>query len=338
MTNLPFRDAELKQHANPALGSVSVIVCAYTEERWSDLVEAINSVQHQTIPPDEIILVIDHNPHLFAMACAQLQEVYVIENRDARGLSGARNTAILAARGNILAFIDDDAIADHNWLASLLKNYHDPHVLGVGGSIEPGWAAGRPGWFPEEFDWVVGCTYRGMPTRTAPVRNLIGANMSYRRKAFQLVGLFRNGLGRVGTLPMGCEETEFCIRVLQKDPRGRFIYEPAARVCHRVPAGRAQARYFFHRCYAEGLSKAQISTLVGSRQGLASERSYVHSTLPRGFVMGLRDAFLRGKRMGLARAGMIAAGLACTTGGYLRGKVAEAIIKFRQAPRIKVEG
>lgn len=61
--------------------------------------------------------------------------------------------------------------------------YDAPRVMGVGGSIVPRWESARPGWMPRKLDWVVGGTYRGMPATTAPVRNLIGCNMSFRRAA-----------------------------------------------------------------------------------------------------------------------------------------------------------
>jgi hypothetical protein len=204
-------------------------------------------------------------------------------------------------------------------------------VLGVGGAIVPVWAAGRPGWFPEEFDWVVGCTYRGMPDTAAPVRNLIGCNMSFRRRVFEAVGGFRSGIGRIGTRPAGCEETELCIRVRQRWPEGVLLYEPSARVYHRVPASRARWRYFHARCYYEGRSKAAVARFVGAGDGLASERAYTLRTLPRGFALGLADALRLEDMAGLARAGTIAAGLGATAAGYLIGAVAERLSAARAA-------
>src|SRR5260370_3129049 len=97
----------------------------------------------------------------------------------------------------------------------------------------------EPRWFPEEFYWVVGCTYRGMPGSVAQIRNPIGANMAFRREVFDVVGDFRSEVGRVGTHPVGCEETELCIRVRQHWPHGVFLYQPQACVSHRVPINRA---------------------------------------------------------------------------------------------------
>ncbi len=301
---------------------VSVIICAYTEKRWHDLVAAIASVQQQTLPSQEIILVVDHNPTLYDRALATFVDVKVIENTDIRGLSGARNSGLLEAHGNIIAFMDEDAVARPDWLAQLASVYQSSHVLGAGGAIRPFWQARRPAWFPEEFQWVVGCTYRGMPGHLAPVRNLIGCNMSFRREVFDAVGGFRNGIGRVGALPVGCEETELCIRARQAFPSHHFYYQPTAEVLHRVPNERTRGRYFLSRCYSEGISKALVTQWVGSQDGLASEWTYTLRTLPFGCVRGVWDA-LQGDRAGVARAFAIVVGLFTTTFGYLRGRMAQ---------------
>lgn len=193
--------------------------------------------------------------------------------------------------------------------------------MGAGGAIVPNWIEGRPRWFPSEFHWVVGCTYRGMPTSAAPVRNVIGCNMSFRRELFAQVGGFRHGMGRIGTKPLGCEETELCIRALQAWPDRTVLYEPRARVHHRVPAWRATWAYFIARCYSEGLSKAQVSQLVGANDGLSSEWTYTLQTLPSGVLQGLVDLAYRGDAGGLGRAAAICLGLAVTTVGYLRGRL-----------------
>jgi len=301
-----------------ATADISVVICAYTEDRWHDLIVAVRSIQHQQVAPREIIVVIDHNPELFVRARTHIPAT-VIENTQPQGLSGARNSGVAAAQGAVIAFLDEDAIAAPDWLAQLLNGYEDPHVLGVGGTIEPLWQTARPRWFPAEFDWVVGCSYRGLPQTATAVRNLIGCNMSFRREVFKVVGGFRSEIGRVGTLPVGCEETELCIRIKQHWPQHTLRYEPQARVRHRVPASRANWRYFSSRCYAEGRSKALVSQFVGAKDGLSAERTYTLHTLPGGILQGLADLILRGDLTGVARAGAIGAGLLTTAAGYVIG-------------------
>jgi GT2 family glycosyltransferase len=299
---------------------VSVIICAYTEQRWAELERAVQCTKEQSPAPQEIILVIDHNPQLMERAEGAFPDVQVIENQEARGLSGARNSGVKIAQGDYLVFMDEDAWPEPGWLEQLLAAYQGPQVLGAGGAILPDWEGGRPTWFPEEFDWVVGCTYRGMPIQTSPVRNLIGANMSFRRSVFQETEAFKQGIGRVGRFPAGGEETEFSIRARRRAPGGELIYIPSARVRHKVPLSRSRRSYFYSRCYAEGLSKALVTQLVGARDGLGTESAYTLRTLPLGVLRGLGDA-LRGDLSGFQRSLAIISGLILTTAGYLVGKL-----------------
>lgn len=303
----------------------STVICAYTLDRWPEIVRAVESVQHQDRAAFEIALVVDHNPQLLARARETFEGVVVVENMHPQGLSGARNTGVEATEGDVVAFLDDDAAADPGWLRWLADTYRDPDVLGVGGYIVPAWATARPRWWPDEFDWVIGCSYRGLPRRRSEVRNPIGANMSFRRDVLQKAGRFTSGIGRIGTRPLGAEETELSIRARRAFPRGRVVYEPRARVSHLVPAARATPGYFLRRCYAEGLSKAAVSDLVGSEHALASERSYAVRTLGRGVLRNLGDMVRHRDPGAAARAAWIVAGLAVTTAGFVVGKVQGAL-------------
>jgi GT2 family glycosyltransferase len=302
-----------------AVPSVSVVICAYTEERWDDVLAAVRSVEAQRVAPHEIVLVVDHNRTLRDRLAEALPHVQVVENRGERGLSGGKNTGVALARGDVIAFLDDDAVAEAGWLEHLTAGYSRPEVMGVGGLTLPLWETGRPSWFPEEFDWVVGCTFVGRPPGV--VRNLLGGNASFRREVFEVAG-FPSQLGRTSRnrRPLGCEETEFCIRVSQSLPGSVFVFESRAVIWHRAPAARERFSYFRSRCYAEGLSKALVTRSVGITDGLSAERQYAAVTLRRGVVRGLADA-ARGDLTGLGRAGAITVGLVSATAGYAVGRV-----------------
>lgn len=295
---------------------VTAVVCAYNDDRWPLTMGAVRSLQAQTLPPAEIVLVVDHNGPLLERARAALPGVVVLPNREARGLSGARNTGVSVAGGDIVAFLDDDAEAEADWLERMVQHYDVPEVLGVGGFVEARWVAGRPAWYPAEFEWVVGCSYLGQPTSVAEVRNPIGAAMSFRRSVFEAVGGFEGTVGRVGSTPVGCEETELAIRARRRWPGSKIVFDPAARVRHTVPPERATVHYLLSRCWSEGISKAVVARIAGADAALASERSYVRRTLPRGIVRELSG--LRGPRDAhrLGSAAAMCVGLASAAAGF----------------------
>ncbi len=317
------------------LPTMSVVICTYTTDRWYDLERAVCSVMNQTTAPHEIVVVVDHNPELRQRVRRRFPAVTAIENRFARGLSGARNSGIEIVTGEVVAFLDDDAVAAPTWLHYLQRSYSNPDVLGVGGVAEPAWDGGRPDWFPAEFDWVVGCSHVGLPHRLAPVRNLLGANMSIRRDVLELAGGFSGHLGRIGADTAGCEETELCIRAANRDPGRFFAHEPAARVTHRVPESRSSWRYYAQRCWAEGRSKAVVSRLSTGSGTLRTERSYATRTLPAGIAKGVGDAVTRRRRGGMARAAAIVGGLTVTSAGYLRGLVEHATTASGDPPGLQ---
>jgi glucosyl-dolichyl phosphate glucuronosyltransferase len=303
--------------------TVSVVICAYTERRWDLLCGAVESVRKQTVAAGEIVVVVDHNDALLGRAevDARFAGVVLVPNSGPSGLSGARNSGIARAAGEVVAFLDDDAAAAVDWLELLLGPYADARVVGVGGRIDAVWPAERPAMLAPELDWIVGCTYRGMPTTTTAVRNMIGANMSFRRRVFEEVGEFRVGIGRTADLLLGCEETELCIRATGALPGSRIVYEPAAAVHHHVSADRTTRRYILARARAEGQSKAEVARQTGADRALRTERQYVRSTLPRAVVRGVVETFRTHDTSGVRQAVMIIAVVAATTATYGRRRI-----------------
>jgi glucosyl-dolichyl phosphate glucuronosyltransferase len=171
---------------------------------------------------------------------------------------------------------------------------------------------------------VVGCSHRGLPRTAQPVRNLLGATMSFRATAFELAGEFREDLGRIPEQPLGGEETEFCIRLTRVRPGAVIRFDPAAQVAHVLTRPRTRLGYFVRRCWAEGVSKAEVSRQAGPGAALSTEREYTTRVLPRAVARGLADG-VRGDGWGLARAAAVLLGLTVTTAGYgagvMRGRV-----------------
>ncbi len=320
MTAEPQADHPPPHLAGPS-PRVCTVICCYTQDRLTDVLAAVASVRDQAVVDNEIVVVVDHNPALAADLESTLSDVRVVESVGPRGLSGARNTALSATESPLVAFLDDDATAEPGWLEALVAPFGDPAVVAVGGQAVPRWITERPSWFPPEFDWVIGCTHVGAPRTRAVVRNVIGCNMAFRRDAVNEVGGFRSDLGRVGRIPLGCEETELCIRLRQAHPEMVVLHVPEAQVLHTVPASRGTTKYFFARCYAEGISKALVSVLVGANAGLSAERSYTTKVLPTAVARNLAQVVRHRDLAGFRRAATIVAGFTTTAFGYLVGRV-----------------
>src|ERR1035438_2188159 len=132
--------------------NTSVIICAYTMDRWDALVDAVQSCVRQTMKPTEIILVIDHNDQLLDRAKLEFKDALVVANRSTKGLSGARNTGVATSAGDVIAFLDDDAYAEPEWLEKLTRPMSDPNVVGAGGWIVPHWESSPAPWFPKRSE------------------------------------------------------------------------------------------------------------------------------------------------------------------------------------------
>ncbi|RLA92717.1 MAG: hypothetical protein DRG83_22075, partial [Deltaproteobacteria bacterium] len=201
---------------------------------------------------------------------------YALETR--QGLSYARNLGVKLASSDIIAFIDDDAVAHPDWLASLLSMFDSiPDAWAVGGKVLPIWDGKRPKWIRDSMlrslsivDWGAECRPLKWPER------IIGTNCSFRRRVFSEVGLFTENLGRRGTLLLGNEDTEMQERIHRL---GKLVfYTPHAIVYHHVPHERMTKKYFYCRAYGTGKSHAI----------LASRQDDVNGSLKRAFFSGLK--------------------------------------------------
>jgi GT2 family glycosyltransferase len=242
--------------------------------------EAVESLQKQSYEPLEIVIVVDGNLQLFRRVeniygdIAGITEVVTETNL---GLSGARNVGIKHARGEVVAFIDDDALADPRWIKELVHVYQTTDAIAVGGAMTPIWVAGEPSFLPREFYWLVGVTPPGFAAPGEEVRNTFGSNISFRRAVFDTIGGFNESLGRSGSGLGQGEETEFCARMRANLGKG-VIYAPRAMVGHKVFAWRKKRRWLLARAFWHGYSKRAMERLV-STSARAEEGRYLRLLL-----------------------------------------------------------
>jgi cellulose synthase/poly-beta-1,6-N-acetylglucosamine synthase-like glycosyltransferase len=337
-----------------SVAEVTVIVLAYSLNRFAMDCAAVESALNQTVPPREVMLCVDDNadrPELLERFRARWPQrpgaapsVRVVESESdadtlrasadqqewrfhahygfrGTGISSGRTTCLALATTELVAFLDDDATADPDWLRRLLAPFADPHVVAVGGAPVPAYAKPPPRWFPAEYNWVFGCAYKGLPNTAGPALRLIGANMAVRRDDLRAIA----SLGSM-------EDMEICHRLLARSPRNVLIYEPRAIVHHRVHEDRLTWPYFWRRCYWANRDKVAIMKGLGGAANLKADRAYVLRTLPAGVLTGLRE-LLGGDIGGLQRAAAITAGLGIAAIAYAIGVLEWNLATWRRRGR-----
>ena len=238
---------------------ISVLICTYN--RAQNLAETIKSAMAQSCPDSETweTLVVDNNSSDQTRQTVEaLQHQfpdrirYVFEQK--QGISNARNAAIHEARGEILAFIDDDETADANWLRNLTAQLHSGEWAGAGGRVVPPASFVPPDWLPTKGFFVGGPLAAFDVGKQAGQLNEppFGANMAFRKEVFEKLGYFRTDLGRSGKNLISNEDTEFGRRVLAAGLRLR--YEPSAVTYHPVEESRLQKEYFLLWWFNKGKS------------------------------------------------------------------------------------
>lgn len=237
---------------------ISSIICTRNRARY--LGQAIDSLAEQDLAGgDYEIIVVDNDSsdptkHVVTERSRKIPNIrYVLEKRP--GLSNARNRGINEAVAPIVAFLDDDALADRGWLTAILRAFDtEPQAVSVGGPVEPWWEMPPPRWFPESF---IGCHYRNYgPTGrwyNHPTEHPIGCNMAFLKQRVLEVGGFNASLQNYN------DETELISRLVNAG--GRLYYEPRAAVRHLVGKERLALGWQIRRHYQEGKSLALTAAL-----------------------------------------------------------------------------
>jgi len=249
----------------------SIVVC--TRNRADRLGECLAHLADQVGAGDHEVVVVDNGSTdgtdgmVRAWAAADPERRRHLRESVA-GLSRARNRGVVAARGEVVLFIDDDALAPRGWVAAHLAAYaRDAAVVGVGGPVALRWPDGRPRWLAPRLEHWFSALDHGddavaWPTPHGPY----GTNMSVRRTTLDEVGVFDTRLGRRGRSLVSSEEGDLFARV--QAAGGTLAYEPAALVLHGVTRDRLSRRWVLRRGWAQGRSNARRqwgSTPVTSR-------------------------------------------------------------------------
>lgn len=248
--------------------AISVVVC--THNRAAYLPKALRSLTGQTLPGSrfEVVLVDNRSTDGTREIAAAFAGEGKIDLRylhePALGLSYARNAGWRAARGEIVAYLDDDAVASPGWLAAILEVFAtvEPRPGCVGGPVAPLWEAPRPPWLADEIlTSLTAIDWSATPHPLPDLRRewLVGANIAFPREVLEAVGGFADGLDRAGRNLLSSGDV-----FLQKQIAARGLacwYHPAVAVGHHVPGERLRQPWFVRRYYWQGVSDAVMQLL-----------------------------------------------------------------------------
>jgi glycosyltransferase involved in cell wall biosynthesis len=274
----------------------SVVITSYSLRRFSDLLEALESLGQQTYTNTEIIFVGEGPEKL----CERVEvfgreknipSLRTVFNDGRPGLSFARNVGVRHAHGEIVAFIDDDAVAAEDWIQRIVQVFlSKPGVIGVTGQAIPLWMDEGTQWFPEEFDWIIGSTRFTGWKETRPVRNAAGVNMAFRREAFHYCHFSEVLVGGNQGDPTGTkgglvgDDTLFSLELYAETKRP-ILFDPRIRVYNKVYPHRLRSGFVRQRAFWEGYTKGTLVRLYSKDQmvKLSTEFSLLRRVLFRFF-------------------------------------------------------
>jgi len=220
---------------------LSIVIC--THNRRDLLEKAINSLLTQTIAPDgfEIIVVDNDSSDGTANVVNDLQtkageysQQYILEPK--RGSGVARHTGVLAARGQWIGFMDDDACASPTWLEEAQRICRQVQPMhGFGGKIKPFYLAEKPPWFRDEYEIR---SWGEQARNLRPDEAFAGSNMFFNKQILLQIGPPSAGLGMSGAVMGFGEDTFLFERTWAITGQAYFYYSPNLVVYHAVPANK----------------------------------------------------------------------------------------------------
>jgi len=239
---------------------IAVSICTY--DRYDLLPKAIESVTRQSIPPEEYrILVVDNSPdhkraHAIGKRFGEVPNLtYIVE--ETPGLSNARNVSARECGTEMIAFMDDDAVASPAWLEEIVKTFDSfgADAAIVGGRVDPIWGASRPSWLHDSMLGNLSVVNWGGETRVANAKEwFAGTNISFRTQQILDHGGFATNLGRIGSGASLLSNEEIHLVEQIRKVGGKLIYAPAAYVNHLVDTRRLTRAWFRKRSAWQAVS------------------------------------------------------------------------------------
>jgi len=254
---------------------ISIVITCYNLARLNDAYKLLDGIKAQTYDKLEIILVIEGSQQLYEKIASYSQQIKllntrVVLNKTVSGASASRNIGIKLAKGEIIAFLDDDAIPFNDWAEKAVNTYANYDVIGITGPAIPLWEDANDAWFPKELHWIISCTTWFNCNEITNVRHAWLQNASFKKEAFDTAGYLDTNIGphdnaegfksnefRNTTI---ADDLEISLRIKEKTGKS-IVYNPQVRVWHKAEKRRMTLGYIKKWSYWTGASKKTLKRL-----------------------------------------------------------------------------
>lgn len=300
--------------------SLSVIVSAYSSDRYHDLTDLLNGLDEQTCSSFETVIVIDKNKELFDkinqyIKIKGIKNTVQIFNHENRGLSHSRNIGIQNSKGSVVAFIDDDAVPSPNWVKSIIETFKEDEIGAVTGEVIPLWEFKEMSWFPKELFWMISCSFENISSPKMEVASGFGVNMAFKKKLILDLGMFNTDLGINGKKWQGGEDSDMFLRI--REFGKKVVFNSETKVFHKVYAHRIYLKNILKRAFNGGLSIVFMKNMRA--YDLTIENAYLKRLLLEFYPSQLNKLIFSPSTIPLKRMTIVSAVVIFEGLGYLYG-------------------
>ncbi len=258
---------------------LSVVVSVFSLNRLGDLRDLLDGLAQQTYKNLEVVIIVDENKELFEKVAAYINSnkytnVYIVFNDVNKGLSYSRNVGIDHSNGEIISFIDDDAIPNNYWAEKIVDSFLEDETIGaLTGEIIPLWEYDKMSWFPKELHWMISCSYVMTPSTKQEFERGFGTNMAFKKEIFDKVGKFDINFGLNVKKWVGGEDSDMFLRV--KKVGMKVLFNPDVCVQHKIYYYRIKLKNIAKRAFNGGSSVHQMKKRIKYSLNQSTEHRYL---------------------------------------------------------------
>lgn len=253
--------------------SLSVVFTAFEYSQFENVIDLFRALDRQTLKGIEAIFVVERDRRLYESALVFASGLVSVKTRvifrpTQVGLSAARNLGIRHSTGELVALFDDDEIPFDDWAEKMVATFSSDEIIGATGPALPLWQSPDLQWLPDELSWLWGGSlwFDSPQDKIVEIRNVGAMNCCFRKEAFSSAGYFLERLGQWGPQSkrkwneIPGDEVEFSLRVREVTGK-KIVYNPLARVYHKVPRAKLAPLFIVKRAYLMGYSKHMLAAL-----------------------------------------------------------------------------